>query len=127
MPKTNVKNLTGDQTLPHSMEAERNVLGAMIRDRDAVHRAAEILTEESFYQPNHQKIFSALVELSTGNTHIDLVTLADLLEHKGDLELIGGGFYLAELVNSVTTSAKSALASSLAFVSVSGVPKRSNS
>ena len=94
-----------DINQPHSMEAERSVLGAMIRDPDAVHKAAEILVQQSFYQPNHQTIYFAILKLTSDNTPVDMVSLHELLESNGDIERIGGGFYLAELLNSVTTSA----------------------
>ncbi len=105
MAKATVQNLPEMQSLPHNLEAEKKVLGAMIRDIEAVHRASEFLTSESFYQPSHQKIYQALIELSTQSTPIDLLTLGELLDKKGELESIGGAFYLTDLVNSVTNSA----------------------
>jgi replicative DNA helicase len=105
MAKATVQNLPETQTMPQNLDAEKKVLGAMIRDREAVFRAIEVLTDISFYQPSHQKIFQALVDLSSHNTPIDLLTLGDLLEKKGELETVGGAFYLAELVKSITTSA----------------------
>ncbi|MEW6234180.1 MAG: replicative DNA helicase [Candidatus Omnitrophota bacterium] len=97
--------VSADRTLPHNPDAEKHVLGAMIRDDEALHRAHEILNESDFYQPNHQIIFRALMELSTKSVAIDLMTLADALERRGELTSSGGGFYLAELASSVVTTA----------------------
>lgn len=93
---------------PHSVEAERMVLGAMIRDREALHRAQEDLTglgDDAFFQPRHQLIFEALSELSSRDVAVDLTTLADALERRGDLEASGGHLYLIELARSVATTA----------------------
>ncbi|MBZ0258643.1 replicative DNA helicase [bacterium] len=94
-----------DRTLPHNLDAERKVLGAMIRDREALHRAHEILGVGGFYQPSYQILYDTLIELDVNNIAVDLTTLADALERKGKLAAIGGAFTIAELVQSVATSA----------------------
>ncbi|MBI1387476.1 MAG: replicative DNA helicase [bacterium] len=96
---------TTDRTLPHNLDAERKTLGAMIRDREALHRAHEILGRDAFYQPSHQIIYDALIDLDAQSIAIDLTTLADALDRGGRLETIGGPFYIAELAQSVATSA----------------------
>lgn len=96
---------TNDRSLPHSLDAEKKVLGAMIRDTEAIYRAHEILGNAPFYQPGHQKIYEALIELSTKGVAIDLMTLKDALERRNDLASIGDELYLIELVQSVATSA----------------------
>lgn len=98
-------NNTEDRRLPFSIEAEQKVLGAMLRDREAIHLAAENLEAESFYQPSHQRIFAALLELSSRNTAVDPVTLTNELERRGDLAAAGGPYYLIELYDCVTTAA----------------------
>ncbi|MBD3266180.1 replicative DNA helicase, partial [bacterium] len=75
-----------DRTLPHNIEAEKSVLGAMIRDMEATLKANEILGEGGFYNPGHQIIYEAILELTTSNVHVDLVTLAAALKQKGELE-----------------------------------------
>ncbi len=94
-----------DRTWPHNLEAEKKVLGAMMLDDEALHRANEILNELDFFQPHHQTIFKVLVEMSSKSIAIDLMTLSDVLERRGELATIGGGFYLAELAQNVATSA----------------------
>lgn len=89
---------------PHSMEAEKRVLGACIRDVNALRKAQDILEASAFFQPNHQVIFRVLCDMAAAGTAIDLMTLADALEKSGDFEKIGGAYYLMELANSVATT-----------------------
>lgn len=93
-----------EKSLPQSLEAEKRVLGAMIRDTEAIYKAHGILGESAFYQPAHQRIYEALVELASTGKAVDLMILSDLLERKGELEQAGGAYYLMELANSVATS-----------------------
>ncbi len=90
---------------PHSIEAEQSVLGSMIMDHDAVVAASEIVRADDFYRPDHAQIYAAIIELYTTGNPIDLITIQDKLVQKGILEQIGGLGYLAELANSVPTSA----------------------
>ena len=96
--------ISTDRSLPHNLEAEKKVLGAMMRDQDALYRAQEILGDEAFYQPSHQMIYNGLIQLSSQNIAIDLLTLSEYLERRNELNLVGGAFYLAELAHSVVTS-----------------------
>ncbi len=93
------------ETLPHSNEAERSVLGAVLLDNRLYHRARELLTAESFYSGRHQKIFRALETLIEGGAALDLVTVKDELERSRHLESCGGPAYLAALVEGVPRSA----------------------
>ena len=86
------------ETLPHSDEAERSVLAAVLLDNRQIHKAQEILTHEAFYGERHRRIFRAIEELSEGGSALDLVTLRDALERSGELEPIGGVAYLTALV-----------------------------
>lgn len=94
-----------DRAMPHNLDAERMVLGAMMRDREALHRAHEILGDDAFYQPSHQVIYDALLQLSSQNIAIDLTTLSDALERQALLEAAGGHIALIELAQSVATTA----------------------
>lgn len=91
--------------MPHNLDVERQVLGAMLMDEDAVHEAHGILGDADFYQPNHQKIYDALLELVANGTAIDLMTVTDLLEKNGTLKNLGGAIYIAELAQGIATSA----------------------
>ncbi len=95
---------TLSDVLPHSDEAERSVIGAVLIDNQQFHRVQEMLTHESFYSVRHRKIFQALERLAEGGTPLDLVTLRAALEGAGDLEPCGGPAYLAALLDGVPRS-----------------------
>ncbi len=90
---------------PNDIEAEQSVLGSMIIDKDAITTAVEILTENDFYRPDHQKIFKAIAELFFKGEPVDLITLKNKLEQEGIFEQVGGIKYIGTLANSVPTSA----------------------
>jgi replicative DNA helicase len=92
-------------TLPHSDEAERSVLGAVLVDNQQFHRAQEILGNGAFYSARHRKIFAALERMSEAGVAFDLLTLKEHLGRSGDLEACGGAAYLAGLVDGVPRSA----------------------
>lgn len=70
------------RVLPHSIEAERSVIGSMLMDREAVIAASEILVPDDFYQRQYGVMFEAVVELFNEGKPIDLVTLQDRLREK---------------------------------------------
>ena len=71
--------------LPHSIEAEQSVIGAMIMDREAIVVAAEIITGEDFYSKQYGILFEAMVELNDEGKPVDLVTLQDRLREKDEI------------------------------------------
>ncbi len=93
------------ETLPHSDEAERSVLGAVLLDNRQIHKAQELLTSETFYAERHRRIFRALEELAETGTALDLVTLRDVLERSGSLDASGGVAYIATLIDGTARSA----------------------
>lgn len=90
--------------LPHNLEAEKKVLGAMMRDKEALSKGLELLDYTDFYQPSHATIFTALSALFQENQHIDILTLAERLESLNSIEKVGGSFYLAELAHAIVTT-----------------------
>jgi len=90
---------------PHSMEAEESVLGGILIDNHAFDRAVEFITADDFYREAHRKIFRAMQDLSQRGEPADLVTLADALRARGELQDVGGAAYLGELVEKVPTAA----------------------
>ena len=108
-PSREVEPLAGDITLdkaiPHSIDAERSVLGAILIENAALNRAQEILKEEDFYREPHRKIFKVMTDLSERTTAIDPVTLKEELQRSGDLDAVGGAAYLAALLDGVPRSA----------------------
>lgn len=100
--------LTVEQTLrgaPWNQEAEQAVLGAMLLDQDAALRAAELLDHAMFYKEAHRRLFRAMVALTEQRVVIDHVTFRDELIRRNELELVGGMEYIAEVVDSVASSA----------------------
>ena len=94
-----------DKILPHSDDAERSVLGAVLLDNRHLDRALEVLGPDDFYSIRHQKMLRAIEAMAERNTAVDLVTLKDELTVRGDLDDCGGVGYLATLVNGVPRSA----------------------
>jgi replicative DNA helicase len=93
------ETLPKDKALPHSADAERTVLGAVLVDNAAFNSAAEILTRDDFYRESHRRIFEAMAALAERNEEIDLVTLRDELVRVSALEAVGGAAYLGSLID----------------------------
>jgi replicative DNA helicase len=90
---------------PQLLEAERSVLAAMMLDFESIGRALELLEPTAFYRVTHQKIFEAVVALYNRNEKADLITVAEELRKRGDLEPIGGQPALAQILEYATTAA----------------------
>ena len=95
---------------PHSSEAERSVIGAMIMDdtRDAVFTVTEILTRSDFYEERYGLLFEAIVELFNEQKPADSVMIQEKLKEKGAPAEITNPASLAQIVDSVPTSANAA-------------------
>lgn len=91
--------LTKGRTLPHNLEAEKSVLGAILLDNNAINAAAETITAEDFYGEAHRLVFAAMCALSEDTAPIDAVTLAERLGRSDQLERAGGLAYLSELMD----------------------------
>ncbi len=98
-------DITLDKNIPHSIEAERSVLGAILIENTALNRAQEILKEADFYRDPHRKIFKVMNDLSDKTTAIDTVTVKEELSRAGELEAVGGPAYIASLIDGVPRSA----------------------
>jgi replicative DNA helicase len=94
-----------DRLPPQSREAERSVLGSMLRDNGVIGDVLQILRVDNFYLDAHQKIFQAIIALYDKGHPVDLVMLADLLAQQKQIEDVGGYPYLSELWNAVATAA----------------------
>ncbi len=86
---------------PQSIEAEESLLSAILLDNNTLLDVVEILTAADFYRTAHQKIFAAITGLFDKGEPIDLVTLANNLKEKDQLDAVGGASYLARLVDAV--------------------------
>src|SRR5262245_63901103 len=94
-----------ERTLPHSLDAEKSVLGAILINNDAFNHAAELIDAGDFFRDAHRRIFDRMVALSERGDAIDFVTLKEELSRKGDLDEVGGPAYIASLADGVPRSA----------------------
>jgi len=90
---------------PHSIEAEKSVIGAMLMNKEAVLAAIEILTKEDFYQSQYGIIFESMKELNDEEKPVDAVTLQEKLREKELPPEVSGLDFVKDLVTSVPTSA----------------------
>lgn len=114
--KQNYPQIGGDSSLteedllrnvpPHSIEAEKAVLGGIFLNPEAVYTVIDILSEEDFYVPAHRHIYTAIRSLySEEAAAIDIVSIAERLKAKALLEDAGGAVYLAELSRNTISAA----------------------
>lgn len=89
---------------PHSDEAERSVLGAILIDKEAVAQVVELLKPEHFYNDSNAIIFKCVLDLYEEGKPIDLVTLSEQLKKNKALTKIGGSGYLTNLTSAVPTA-----------------------
>lgn len=100
-----MSDISQDRTLPHNIEAEQAVLGAIFLVPDMIVTATEILEPEDFYRVSHQRIFSMMIRLTDKGEPIDLVTITTELDDLKMLDEVGGVSYLTDIANSVPTAA----------------------
>src|SRR4051812_29982820 len=99
MPDTAVA--AAERTLPHNLEAERSVLGAILVHNDAFNFAAQVIEPADFYRDAHRRIFDKMISLNERNHAIDFVTLKEELSRSGDLDDSGGPAYISSLADGV--------------------------
>lgn len=90
---------------PQAVEVEEAVLGALMLERDAIYKVSGILSEESFYKPEHQVIFRTIQELSDSGKSIDLLTITQRLKDNNQLHEVGGLANITQLTRRVASSA----------------------
>jgi replicative DNA helicase len=90
---------TLERPLPHNLEAERSILGAILLDNHALNAAVEKLRSDDFFLPQHRQIFDHMIQLGEKQQAIDTVTLMEVLSRGGKLEAAGGVPYLSQLAD----------------------------
>ncbi len=104
MAENNEKILTRE--IPHSQEAEQSVIGSMLRDKDAVSAAAEMLRPEDFYQKQYGLMFDAMVQLYQKDQPVDIVTVSEKLKATNNIPPeVYDIAVIRDIVMSVPTSA----------------------
>lgn len=91
---------------PQAIDLEEAVLGAMLLEKDAVNDVLDILSPDSFYKESHIKIYRTIQELFSQSEPIDILTVTNHLKKKGELELVGGAYYISSLTNRIISSAQ---------------------
>ncbi len=82
---------------PHSIEAEKSVLGAALLSKDALFDVVEVVRAEDFYDENHKEIFKAILDLHRKSAPVDALTVAEELKKRNSLNMVGGRAYIASL------------------------------
>ena len=82
---------------PHSIEAEKSVLGAALLSKDALFDVVEVVRAEDFYDENHKEIFKAILDLHRKSAPVDALTVSEELKKRNSLNMVGGRAYIASL------------------------------
>ncbi len=90
---------------PQNLEAEQSILGGLMLDREALDQIGDLLFAEDFYKPGHQKIYAAIKELHSKTQPIDIITVTNVLQAEGTMEMVGGPEYLISLLDKTISSA----------------------
>jgi len=90
---------------PQALDLEQAVLGALMLEKDALSSVIDILKPEVFYEERHQKIFESIRVLFERTSPVDILTVTAELRQQGQLEIIGGAYYITELTNRVASAA----------------------
>ena len=94
-----------NREIPHNIDAEQSVLGAMFLTKKALQKALELLDGSEFYLDNHAKIFECMKNLEAKGSIVDITTVADELNNRNWLKQIGDIEYLTEIIESVPSAA----------------------
>jgi replicative DNA helicase len=84
---------------PQNVEAEEVILGGILLDPEAIQRVCNLLPAEAFYIDAHAVIYKAALQIHSQHQPTDLLSMANYLRDKDQLERIGGRNKLATLVD----------------------------
>lgn len=90
---------------PQAIDMEEAVLGAIMLENNAIFEVSEILKPECFYKQSHQLIYTAIIEINKHHKNIDILTVTEYLKKSGELDTVGGPFYITQLTNRVASAA----------------------
>jgi len=105
---TNINNtiqIEGGRIPPQAIEMEEAVLGAVMLEKDAIIEVLDILKPECFYVEAHQKIYTAIVNLSSAQKPVDMLTVTNELNRMKELDSVGGAFYITQLTTRIASAA----------------------
>ncbi len=98
-------NMVFGKVPPQAKDLEEAVLGAIMLEKNAFDAVIEILKPECFYVEAHQRIFRSMQGLANKSQPIDILTVAEELRFRGELEMVGGAYYVTKLTNAVVSAA----------------------
>lgn len=94
-----------NKEIPHNIDAEQSVLGAMFLSKNALQKSLELLNGSEFYLDKHSKIFECMKSLDIKGSVVDLTTVSEELNNRDWLKSIGNIEYLTEMIESVPSAA----------------------
>jgi replicative DNA helicase len=104
-PVTDEKSLLYGKVMPHAREIEDAVLGAIMLSPGAFDKVRQVLQPEHFYADSNKAVFRAFISLAHARSPIDILTTVEWLKTAGELEMVGGAYYVAKLTNAVVSDA----------------------
>src|SRR5687767_1219010 len=90
---------------PQAIDLEEAVLGAMLLEREALSTVIDILSPEAFYKEQNGRVFGAMISLFNRSEPVDILTVTQELKRTGELEVVGGSYYVSALTNRIASSA----------------------
>ena len=90
---------------PQAIDVEEAVLGTLMIEPNKVADVLDVLIPECFYKETNRKIFEVIRTLSLNHNPVDIYTVSNELSKNGDLDLIGGPFYLSQLTSKIGSAA----------------------
>ncbi len=90
---------------PQAVDLEEAVLGAMLLEREALSNVIDILSDKAFYKEQNGRIYAAIVSLFNKSEPVDILTVTQELKRSGELDYVGGAFYISSLTNRIASSA----------------------
>ncbi|WP_298614310.1 replicative DNA helicase [uncultured Odoribacter sp.] len=105
--KNNYRDLSSEygKMPPQAVDLEEAVLGALMLEKDAFAIVGDLLKPECFYKDAHQRIFKAIHQLFIKDEPVDILTVSVELKSSGELEQVGGYYYLSQLTSRVASAA----------------------
>src|SRR5574341_97390 len=97
-------DLITEKGLPHSLDAERCVLGSIILENESLYQVLDLIGGDDFYSEAHRILYDRFIELITNSRGVDLVLLKEELSRSGELDQVGGISYIASLIDAVPTA-----------------------
>lgn len=94
----------GEKLQPQAKNLEEVVLGALMLDKKAAGKIIDILKPEAFYVQAHEIIYRAILRLSTQSNPIDILTVTQELKRTGELDVVGGPYYITQLTSRIASS-----------------------